>query len=189
MSKRAKQKGSPARQTRSTAANVASDPSSMGAPKLRKRPNLTVRVSNQLYAEIQAAADRAGRSLSEEVERRLERATEWDAVFESATAFKAKFKADHEELEHGDTEAVLPRRGYTKVFDARFGGHAWLPPGQLPAVHDQITSQAEFREFQAAKKAAEQVAKETPMNRQHEDLEQRIIRLLRLAQQKDEETR
>jgi hypothetical protein len=176
---------------RSTTANVASDPSSMGMPKLRKRPNLTVRVSNQLYLQIQEAANRAGRSLSEEVERRLERAAEWDAVFESAAAFKAKFAADHEELEQGDTEAVLPRRGYMKVFDARFGGHAWVPPGQLPAVHEQIVNQAEFREFQAAKKAkqaAEEATKGTPINQKLEDLE-RQIRSVRLAHQKDESIR
>ena len=142
------------------------------APSVRKRPNLTIRLTAKLYAEIQAAADQAGRSLSEEVERRLERATEWDAVFESAAAFKAKFKADCMELERGDTEAVLPRRGYTKLFDARYGGHAWVPPGtQIPTVHTQIVEQAEWREFQAAKKAAEQVAKETPMNQKLEDLE------------------
>jgi hypothetical protein len=158
------------------------------APSVRKRPNLTIRLTAKLYAEIQAAADQAGRSLSEEVERRLERAAEWDAVFESAAAFKAKFKADHEELVRGDTEAVLPRRGYMKVFDARFGGHAWVPPGHLPAVHEQIVNQAEFKEFQAAKKAAEGAAKETPINQQLEDLERRFRSFL-LAVQKDEEPR
>lgn len=101
-----------------------------GAPTLRKRPNLTIRLTAKLYEEIQKAAEAAGRSLSEEVERRLERAAEWDLVFKSAVAFKKKFEADHAELERGDTEAVLPRRGYVKIFDARFGGHAWLPPGQ-----------------------------------------------------------
>jgi hypothetical protein len=97
-------------------------------PTLRKRPNLTIRLTAKLYEEIQKAAEVAGRSMSEEVERRLERAAEWDAVFESAAAFKVKFKADCAALERGDTEAVLPRRGYMKVFDSRYGGHAWVPP-------------------------------------------------------------
>jgi hypothetical protein len=158
------------------------------APSVRKRPNLTIRLTAELYGEIQKAADRAGRSLSEEVERRLETAAEWNGVFESVAAFKARYEADRVDLERGDTEAVLPRRGYTKVFDTRFGGHAWLPPGHLPAAHEQIINQAEFREFQAAKKATEETAKETPINQQLEDLE-RQIRSLRLAVQKDERTR
>jgi hypothetical protein len=154
---------------------------------VRKRPNLTIRVSNKLYAEIQAAADQAGRSLSEEVERRLERAAEWDSVFDFAAALKAKIKTDHEELERGDTEAVLPRRGYMKVFDVRFGGHAWIPPGHHLAVHEQITSQAEFREFQSAERTAAGMAKETSVKERVEDLE-RQVRFLRQALPKDEGT-
>jgi hypothetical protein len=97
-------------------------------PVVRKRPNLTIRLTPKLYAQIQEAADQAGRSLSEEVERRLERADEWDAMFGSAAAFRAKFKIDCAELERDHTEAVLPSRGYTKVMDSRYGGHVWAPP-------------------------------------------------------------
>lgn len=94
----------------------------------RRRPNLTIRVGAALYAQLQQAAATHGRSLSEEVERRLERAAEWERVFDSVDAFKAKFAADQKELEYGDSEAALYRRNYGKVIDLRYGGHVWVPP-------------------------------------------------------------
>ena len=186
MGKEVKKKRKGSRQVALAATGTGARSPGLDTPPLRKRPNLTIRLTAKLYVEIQAAADRAGRSLSEEVERRLERAAEWDAVFESGAQLKAKFKADHEELERGDTEAALPRRGYMKVFDVRFGGHAWVPPGHLPAVHEQMVNQAEYREFQAAKKAAEGAAKETPIDQRLENLERQIHSL---QAQKGERTR
>ena len=46
-----------------------------------RRPNLTIRISPVLYGEIKLAADLNGRSLSEEIERRLDRAAEWERMF------------------------------------------------------------------------------------------------------------
>jgi DNA-directed RNA polymerase subunit L len=178
-----------------TAADVAAGRPRLGAPPLRKRPNLTIRLTAELYGEIQKAADRAGRSLSEEVERRLETAAEWHAVFESVAAFKARYEADRVELERGNTEAVLPRRGYMKVLDPRYGGHAWVPPGQQIISDHQIINQLEWpdhqiinqlgwNERQAAQKAKAAVKTAADdINQQIEDLERRI-RSLRDVHQK-----
>jgi hypothetical protein len=104
------------------------------AKTARRRPNLTIRITEKMYGDLQAAAEVSGRSLSEEVEQRLERAAAWERVFESVEKFKAAFKADTKQLEYGDTEAALVRRGYGKVIDPQYGGHIWIPPErhQLP---------------------------------------------------------
>ena len=133
-----------------------------------------------MYVQIQAAADRAGRSLSEEVERRLETAAEWNAVFELVAAFKTRYEADCAALERGDTEEVLPRRGYMKVYDARLsGGYVWAPPGSHISSN-QIYDQLEWNEFQAAKKAKEEAAK-TERPQQLEELTRLLLAELRRA--------
>lgn len=115
------------KQSKPSAGTIVAAVASAGG---RRRPNLTIRVNADLYAQLQQAAGASGRSLSEEVERRLERAAEWERVFESVDAFKAKFAADRKELEYGDAEAALYRRNYGKVIDPRYGGHVWVPPGR-----------------------------------------------------------
>lgn len=189
MSKRAKRK-QVSGQASLTAVDVAAGRPSIGAPLLRKRPNLTIRLTAELYGEIQKAADRAGRSLSEEVERRLETAAEWHAVFELVAAFKARYEADRVALERGDTEAVLSRRGYMKVWDPRYG-NAWVPPGQrmdfqiAPLVDpNNVINQLEWNELPAAQKAKAAVKTAADdLNQQIEDLERRI-RSLRDVHQK-----
>jgi hypothetical protein len=93
---------------------------------------MSFRVTPALRAALEEASSQNGRSMTTELERRLEQSFEWERAFRSREHLLAEHKAKIAELDAGNAEAMLPRLGYRKVVDPRYGGHVWVPPGQLP---------------------------------------------------------
>jgi len=78
---------------------------------------------------IQSAAEN-GRSLSEDVEWRVEHSFEWQETFGELGALRAKHASDMAKIEHGNTTAALHRLGWQKLPSPR--GTVWAPPGVSP---------------------------------------------------------
>jgi hypothetical protein len=84
------------------------------------RVHATVRLTPQLYADIKEKADAARRSISEEVEARLERLAAQDSAM-------AAMGTSLEKIKEGNLEAELWRSGYTPIRTSQ--GKLWAPPG------------------------------------------------------------
>jgi hypothetical protein len=86
------------------------------------RFHVTVRITPQLYADIQEKADASRRSISEEVETRLERLAAQDSAM-------AAMGTSLDRIKEGNLEAELWRAGYTPIRDADTGKKLWAEPG------------------------------------------------------------
>jgi hypothetical protein len=99
-----------------------------GRPKRRKpgrprkygegRINATVRFTPETYAELKAAADQNRRSVSEEVEARVERARQYDQTLEA-------LRTDLQKIKDGRPEAAFREVGHTPVHTPY--GKIWVP--------------------------------------------------------------
>jgi hypothetical protein len=86
------------------------------------RAHATVRLTPQLYADIKGKADTARRSISEEVEARLERLAAQDSAM-------AAMGTSLEQIKEGNLEAELWRSGYTPIRHPATGKKLWAEPG------------------------------------------------------------
>jgi hypothetical protein len=92
----------------------------------RKRNNVTIRVRDQNKADLQAAAAVAHRSLSEEIEFRLQQWSEYQRILGELETFKARMV----EMQHQTEDAARYRAGYGKMYDPNVpGGVRWYAPG------------------------------------------------------------
>jgi hypothetical protein len=92
----------------------------------RKRNNVTIRVRDQLKADLQAAAAAAHRSLSEEIEFRLQQWSEYQRILGELETFKARMI----EMQRQTETAERYRAGYGKIYDPSVpAGVHWFAPG------------------------------------------------------------
>jgi hypothetical protein len=111
------------------------------------RIHATVRIAPQRYADIQATAGAAARSISEEVEARLERLATVDDVL-------AAMGTSLGEIRQGTIEAELHRLGYVPFYDA--DGHKVL----LPPNHPLNPGRSGFVAFEQGEREAYAAARE-----------------------------
>jgi hypothetical protein len=83
------------------------------------RVHATVRFTPDRYADIKKNADAARRSISEEVEARIERLAAFDSVLAAMSTGLAQ-------IAQGNLEVELRKAGYAPLRDPR--GTVWLPP-------------------------------------------------------------
>jgi hypothetical protein len=87
------------------------------------RINATVRFTPERYADLKTSALQSGRSISEEVEVRVERALQYDRTVAAMGTTLAG-------MEQGSIDAVLIRKGYTIVDrDPDTLKKLWAEPG------------------------------------------------------------
>jgi hypothetical protein len=86
------------------------------------RVHATVRLTPQRHADLKGKADAARRSVSEEIEARLERLAAQDSVL-------AAMGSSLEQIKAGSLEAELWRSGYTPLRDSATGKKLWAEPG------------------------------------------------------------
>jgi hypothetical protein len=92
----------------------------------RKRNNVTIRVRDQLKADLQAAAAAAHRSQSEEIEFRLQQWSEYQRILGELETFKARMM----DMQRQTEAAERYRAGYGKMYDLSVpGGVRWFAPG------------------------------------------------------------
>jgi hypothetical protein len=99
----------------------------MKAPRGRRRAALGLKVTAEIKRRIDAAAKATGRTQSQEAERRIEMSYNYERVLgdlEQATAQLHRIK-------DRNVEEILAGQGWQQIFDLRWGGHIWLPPGRL----------------------------------------------------------
>ena len=106
----------------------------VGRPPGRKaprRPVVSARVPESLYAEIKKAADEAGRTMGEELVWRADKAGEWARAFGNQQKMLAKTKADLDAIERGSTAAALYRLGWRKIIGTPYSisGTVWVEAG------------------------------------------------------------
>jgi hypothetical protein len=120
------------------------------------RINLTVRSTPERHAALKAAAATSGRSVSEEVEARLERLAQWEGLFKSEQAMIARLGQETDD----SIVAAMHRRQWGKVVDPRYGGPVYIRPGQhaLPSSGfvDLETEARDKEERAAAQREQEQ---------------------------------
>jgi hypothetical protein len=92
-------------------------------PETRLVKNRTFRVRAGLDAKLQSAAQISGRSVSEEIERRVEASFEWEQARHTAQQW---LEASREALQHG-FETGLRVKGYKRVRVDQ--GVVWAEPG------------------------------------------------------------
>jgi hypothetical protein len=90
--------------------------------KFVKRHHATVRIAPERYADLRATADAARRSVSEEVEHRIERLAALDGAL-------AAMRTDVAQIAKNNFEAELWRRGYTPVRQPGHDMKLWAEPG------------------------------------------------------------
>jgi hypothetical protein len=103
----------------------------------RKRNNVTIRVRDQLKADLQAAAVLAHRSLSEEIEFRLQQWSEYQRILGELETFKARMAEMRHQTEARMVEAQRQtevaeryRAGWGKRYNPNVpGGIEWFAPG------------------------------------------------------------
>src|SRR4051794_21240157 len=84
----------------------------------------SVRMTPSLRSRLEAAASKAGRSLTQEIERRLERAFEWDDAHGEARDWLAKQKAEIDKVDEANFEVEMRRRGWKPLV----GSSYWITP-------------------------------------------------------------
>ena len=93
----------------------------------RKRNNVTIRVRDQNKADLQAAAAVAHRSLSEEIEFRLQQWSEYQRILGELETFKARMV----EMQRETEVAERYRAGWGKRYNPNVpGGIEWFAPGK-----------------------------------------------------------
>jgi len=85
-----------------------------------KRVSLGLKVTAEVKQQIEEAARASGRTQSQEAEHLIERALLVERLMQS-------MRTTVEQVERGNFEAALYRRGFTQIRDAR--GTLWAPPG------------------------------------------------------------
>jgi hypothetical protein len=90
--------------------------------KFAPRVHATTRLAPKLHTELMEAATGCGRSLSEEIEWRIERLAAYDSAM-------AAMRTSLEQIAAGNLEATLWRLGFTPVRHTPSGKKAWLEPG------------------------------------------------------------
>jgi hypothetical protein len=92
-----------------------------------KRIKLGLVVSAEIKRQLDKAAKDSGLSQSQEAERRIGMSYNYERVLGEHQAALAKLG----QMRLGETEKVLRDLGWQQIFDLRWGGHVWLPPGRL----------------------------------------------------------
>ena len=92
------------------------------------RINATVRFSPSRHQDLKKAAEAAGRSVSEEVEHRMERLAHYEMVIAEVKEWQAKMAVNIEAAERSNLEAVLLRRNWKKLHGASFNSGNWISP-------------------------------------------------------------
>jgi hypothetical protein len=131
-------------------------------PALRKRNTLSIRVTDSMRAALQSAADAEGRSLSEEIERRLERSI-WssDAIGALTTDPNLKEAVDRliqakELIERFLEKSVWEDYGafvaFRRAAEQSVNGIAFIPAEEFLARCDKVLQENEraFSEHAAA---------------------------------------
>jgi hypothetical protein len=99
----------------------------MKPPVRGRRTTITLMVSHELKRRIDGGARQSGRSQSQEAERLIQTAFNYERVLVEHQATLAKLG----QMRQGNTEQILRELGWQQIFDLRWGGHIWLPPGRL----------------------------------------------------------
>jgi len=108
-----------------------------GQPKpasQRKSRSLTIRMVGDLREKLEKAAERSGRSVSEEAARRM---TLGFSLQDELT--------DYAKLREANDEALADlavKRGWAQILDFRYGGNILIPPGQVAAKINEIIERA-----------------------------------------------
>ena len=92
------------------------------------RPVIGARVRQELYDEIKAAAHAAGRTMSEELVWRAERAGEYIKALGEVDEWNAKQRNQQAEIARGNLEIVLMGLNWKKDRTAPFGKPNWMSP-------------------------------------------------------------
>jgi hypothetical protein len=99
------------------------------------RYHATVRLTPQRYVDVKGTADAARRSVSEEIEARLERLSTYDNVL-------AAMNTSLERIRDGSLEAELFRGGYSAIRDAASGKKLWAEPGYPGVKHSYFVDES-----------------------------------------------
>jgi hypothetical protein len=110
-------------------------------PADRKRNNLTFRARDVLKDKLEETASKNGRSISGEIEVRLEMSFDWERAHGTVDAYLNRIKAEMGAMEHGNVRAVLQRLGYQKVITPE-GGILWAEPAVEPRIAASVGAAA-----------------------------------------------
>ena len=92
------------------------------------RPVIGARVPQALYDDIKTAAAVAGRTMSEELVWRAEKAEEYNKALGEFDKWNAKQRDEQAEIARGNLEIVLMGRNWKKVRGVKFGNANWISP-------------------------------------------------------------
>lgn len=92
-----------------------------------RRQQLNMRVTDEIRAKLEAAAEVAGRNLTQEVEWRIEQSFEWQAAFGEAREWLETQKSKIADIERGNVKAALHRLGWHPLHTP--DGDLWAEPG------------------------------------------------------------
>jgi hypothetical protein len=84
-----------------------------------------MKTTETVRAKLEEAAAASGRSLTAETEHRLAMSFEWDEAWGDVQKLRAEFKRRLEEIESGNLEAVMRRKGWKPLGGTPY----WHPPG------------------------------------------------------------
>lgn len=110
------------------------------------RINATVRFTPERHADLKAAADSNRRSISEEVEARIERLTHMLKMFNDERGMLTLLGKETDDA----IEAAMHKRKWGEVLDFRYGGPIFMRPGQVALLQSHwVNLEAEARENEA----------------------------------------
>ena len=135
------------------------------------RIHATVRFMPERYRDLKAAADNNRRSISEEVEARIEQLAHMLKIFNDERGMLALLDKQNDDA----IEAAMHERKWPSVSDIRYGGKIFFRPGQLPFALPQshwVDEEAEAREKEARAEAE---------RKQQQQFEERIERAVTRA--------
>jgi len=100
-----------------------------GRPAKFNEPRMTVscRLQAAYYDDVKAVASQHGRSISEEIERRLDRFAEWEKQFGDVRKLMDHATATAQAAAKGEIERALREAGYQRVRIDQ--GSIWADPG------------------------------------------------------------
>jgi len=115
-------------------------------PKRRGRPplpdserktgaNLTFRARSGLRDKLMTEVQKSDRSLSEEIERRIERSFEWEEMFGEARNYLADHKNKVDQMSEKSAELFLRRAGWPKIAGTAYGT-VLAKPGSIAPLSD-----------------------------------------------------
>jgi hypothetical protein len=115
----------------------------VGRPRKPRRPVVSVRVHEPLYESLRESAAKLRLTISEDVERRLERSFEWERQFGDTK----KLLADTEATLQRNLEAHLRAKGYQPIGTDQ--GRIWAEPGMsLSRLSRSVDVEAFMRAMQ-----------------------------------------